>query len=338
MESRKSIFLLHSVLYIWFPLTRVLTYTFIGVSARPTDNLRNYRGCRGYGDLSEQYPESQRRSSRKMVGDLPRHANHCTPSRDVREVFSEQKTNEISNPMKDSVSAVNRKAAMHYNRQGNGGCNPRVGRSCDTKHHHDITRSARDGEPVQNGLARGVYCYVANHQDLSGARPRGSAAPLPPVPSWSFRNPRKRMALRWPKAEGDAKWRFRARQRRTRRTGQTSGRTRRRLEEARSFDVAVGDVGRVANVVRNTGDRENRGGTQQKTGFRNEADPSEEPEMTDERERAFGSKGQGGVSSYGTSPLYELENVGSSELKRYNERATLRGDDDDSAGMEVQVG
>jgi hypothetical protein len=32
-----------------------------------------------------------------------------------------------------------------------------------------------------------------------------------------------------------------------------------------------------------------------------------------------------------------LENVGSSELKRYNERATLRGDDD-SAGMEVQVG
>ncbi|KAJ7888292.1 hypothetical protein B0H13DRAFT_2277431 [Mycena leptocephala] len=31
----------------------------------------------------------------------------------------------------------------------------------------------------------------------------------------------------------------------------------------------------------------------QKTGFRNEADPSEEPEMTDERERVFGSKGQG---------------------------------------------
>jgi hypothetical protein len=134
MESRKSVFLLHSVLYIWFPLTRVLTYTFIGVSARPADNLRNYRGCRGYGDLSEQYPESQRRSSRRMVGDLPRHANHCTPSRDVREVFSEQQTNEISNPVKDSVSAVNRKAAMHYNRQGNGGCNPRVGRSCDTKH------------------------------------------------------------------------------------------------------------------------------------------------------------------------------------------------------------
>ncbi|KAJ7923571.1 hypothetical protein B0H13DRAFT_2266960 [Mycena leptocephala] len=46
------------------------------------------------------------------------------------------------------------------------------------------------------------------------------------------------------------------------------------------------------------------------------------------------------VSSHGTSPLYELENVGSSELKRYNERTTLRGDDDSARinSMEVQVG
>ncbi|KAJ7839875.1 hypothetical protein B0H13DRAFT_1911008 [Mycena leptocephala] len=184
-----------------------------------------------------------------MVGDLPRHANHCTPSRDVREVFSAQKPNEISNPVKDSVSAVNRKAAMHYNRQGNGGCNPRVGGPAT----QNITE---EGDEQSNPPLLVLKQRFLTEVSVTTLRaPQGMASPYRTVWRAAYtatsRIPRKRMPLRWPKAEEvkmKFEWWFRARQRRTRRTGRASGRTGRRLEEARSFDVAVGDVGRVANV------------------------------------------------------------------------------------------